>query len=111
MTTPDIKPGLSREEWDERCARYAEDAFYTPPEEFLFHHYDDNLVLVARCPMIGIERYVVNGKQGGFYGIYDTRDITYYIKSGTWVVVDDPDYFKQQEIAELEARLAELKKS
>ena len=108
---PDVKPGLTREEWEERCEHYADDAFYTPPEKFLFRHYDEPEAqrLICWRPMVGIEKYSVEGLNGGFYGLYDTRDVSYYIKSGTWIVIDDEGYFKRCEIARLERELAELK--
>lgn len=108
---PDIKPGMTREEWEKNCEYYAEDAFYTPPDKFLFRHYDEpeSQRLVCWRPMVGIEKYQVSGVHGGFYGLYETRDVSYYIKSGTWIVIDDPEFFRQAEIAELEAKLAALK--
>lgn len=105
---------MTREEWHKRCeyGLNAEDAFYTPPEKFLFHHYDEpsDTLLICWRPMVGIEKYQVEGTKGGFYGVYDTRDVTYYLKSGTWVMVDSGTFFEDAEIAELERQLAEKKK-
>ena len=93
------------------CAHYSEFAFYTPPERFLFHHYDEpaDELLICHRPMIGMEKYVVEGTKGGFYGVYDTRDVTKYLKTGTWVEVESGDYFTKLDIAELEAQLAKKK--
>jgi hypothetical protein len=111
MKKSDIKEGLTREEWEKQCEHYSMDAFYTPPTQFLFHHYDEDTskVLVCHRPMIGIEKYVVEGKNGGYYGVYNTRDVSYYIKSGTWIIVEDPEYFIQHEIEQLERKLADLR--
>lgn len=97
---------LTREQWEERCATSIE-AFYTPPEQFLFHHYDDpsKATLICTRPMVGIERYRVDDAKGGFYGLYDTRDVTFYLKSGTWVQVEEGTFFIDLEIASLERQL------
>jgi hypothetical protein len=107
---PDVKPGLTRQEWEKNCEHYAEDAFYTPPERFLFRHYDEvDQKLVCWRPMVGMEKYTVNDINGGFYGVYDTRDVAYYIKSGTWVVIDEPGFFERADVERLERELAEKK--
>lgn len=118
MDKPKLKPDIrtdimTREEWERRCMISPGYAFATPPEKFLFHHYDEppDKLLVCNRPMIGIEKYIVSGMNGGHYGTYDTRDIMYYLKSGTWVEVESEEFFKQCEIQELERRLAELKNS
>jgi hypothetical protein len=109
---PDIREDLmTREEWEKNCELYADYAFATPPDKFLFYHYDEDPknVLVCHRPMVGIEKYVVEGIKGGFYGTYDTRDIMYYLKSGTWIEVESAEFFRQAEIASLERRLQQLK--
>lgn len=109
---PDIREDLmTKEEWEKRCEHYVDYAFATPPEKFLFHHYDepDTKLLVCHRPMVGIEKYMVEGVNGGHYGVYDTRDIMYYLKSGTWIEVESEEFFRQAEIQELERRLEKLK--
>jgi hypothetical protein len=109
---PDIRTDImSREEWEKNCEHYADYAFDTPPDKFLFHHYDEpaTTLLVAHRPMVGIEKYVVEGICGGFYGTYDTREIMYYLKSKTWIEVESEEFFRQAEIKELERKLEILK--
>ena len=110
---PDIRQDLlSDEEFENNCFHYADWAFYTPPEEFLFHHYDESPdnVLICHRPMIGIEKYVVNGLNGGFYGTYDTRDVTKYLKNGTWIEVPSKKYFAELKVKNLEYDLEKAKK-
>jgi hypothetical protein len=113
---PDIRQDLlTREQFDRN---YSDWAFYALPDQFLFHHYDEEKVLICSrleiasrvCIVAGIEKYVVEGKTGDFYGIYDTRDITWYIKSGTWVIVEEPNFLVNLEIAQLERKLVEKRK-
>jgi hypothetical protein len=110
---PDIRTDfMSDEEFDQNCANYAEYAFFTPPEQFLFHHYDEdpNKPLICHRPM-RMERYVVNGITGGFYGIYDTRDVSKFILNKTWIIVPSDKFFLTSEISELEANLKKRKNS
>ncbi|WP_424624480.1 hypothetical protein [Achromobacter marplatensis] len=102
---------LTDEEFDRNCMLYADWAFYTPPEQFLFHHYEEpaDELLICHRPMIGIEKYVVSGVNGGHYGVYDTRDVTKYLKTGTWVQVDNPAFFLSREVSDLERQLTEKK--
>lgn len=112
MAQPDVRADLlSDEQFDYNCRHYAEWAFYMPPDRFLFHHYDepaDKLLICAR-PMVGIEKYIVNDKNGGFYGLYDTRDVTKFLKTGTWIEVEDDAFFIRNDIASLKQRLEEKK--
>jgi hypothetical protein len=62
-------------------------------EHFLFYHYDKEVLIY-----------------GGFYGTYDTRVVTWYIKSGTWGIVEDKNFFVEAEIANLERQLEEKRK-
>lgn len=109
---PDIRQGLSLEQWERECMHYADAAFFTPPEKFLFHHYDEpsDKLLMCHRPMAGMEKYVVSGTQGGCYGIYETRDVTYYLKSGTWVEVPSEKYFAQAEVERLRSELADAER-
>lgn len=100
---------LTHEQWIQRCAFRSEDAFYTPPEQFLFHHYDESEVLICCRQGIGVEKYDITNQAGEYYGMFTTRTVTYYIKSGTWVMVEDPTYFLKREIAELEHKLQQKK--
>jgi hypothetical protein len=112
MTNPDIRTDLlSDEQFDYNCMHHTEWAFYVPPEKFMFHHYDETAdkPLIAERPMVGIERYVVNDFQGNFYGLYDTRAITRYIKTGTWVLLDSEELFLKRDVAQLEKQLTEKK--
>lgn len=105
---PDVRQDLlSDAEFERNCAHYADWAFYTPPEQFLFHHYDESPddMRVCHRPMIGMEKYVVNGVNGGNYGIYDTRDVTRYLKNGTWVEIDSERFFAEREVMDAKAKL------
>lgn len=106
---PDIRTDIiSDAEYEYNCAHY-EWAFYTPPERFMFHHYDEppENIMVCHRPMIGMERYCVEKLEGGFCGIYDTREVSKYIKTKTWIVIDDNGYFIKSDIAELKNKLSE----
>jgi hypothetical protein len=104
---------LTREQWIQRCAFNAEDAFYTPPEQFLFRHYDESSssdsLLICQRHGPGLERYDVINAIGEYFGVYDTRTVTYYIKSGTWVMKEDPTFFLCREITALEHQLQQKK--
>lgn len=110
MKHDDIKPGLSVEEWERRCMHYAEDAFYTPPDAFLFRHYDEKTVLKCERGVLGGnyfgDMYFVHGHDApGYYGAYTTRDVAYYLKSGTWVEVPSASYFADRKVQELRKAL------
>jgi len=109
---PDIRTDvLTDKQFEYNCAHYADWAFYTPPEQFLFHHYDEptDRLLICHRPMVGMEKYVVSGVDGGHYGVYDTRDVTKWLKNGTWIEVQDPTFFLKREVAGLEQQLDQKK--
>jgi len=109
---PDVRTDLvSDEEYERNCELYADWGLFTAPEKFLFHHYDErpDKVLVCRRPMLGLEKYVVEGINGGFYGIYDTRDVNKYLKTGTWIEIESTGFFERVEIEEMEHSLAQKK--
>lgn len=111
---PDIRTDLmTEEEFERNCLHYSDFAFFTPPERFLFHHYDEDPeeLLIAHRPMPMIEKYVVNDMAGGFYGTYDTRDVSKHLKMGTWVQVPDEGFFIKADISRLERELEEKRAS
>lgn len=111
MKNEDIKPGMSREDWELQCMHYFDCAFYIPPDAFIFRHYDEKEELKCERGMIGGnytgDLYFVHGMKGGYYGAYATRDVTFYLKSGTWVELPSAEYFAAREVAELRASLIE----
>lgn len=107
---PDVRQDLiNDEQFDYNCAHYADWAFYTPPEQFLFHHYDEpaDKQLICYRPMAGLEKYVVEGVDGGFYGVYDTRTVIKYLKTGTWVELPSELFFAEAELIQARKALAE----
>ena len=114
MKNPDIRTDvISDIEYNKNCEKYADWAFFTPPEEFLFYHYDElpqlpeNILYCSR-PMIGMEKYTVSGVNGN-YGVYDTRDVVKFIQTKTWIIIDSKDIFIKRDIRELENKLKEKK--
>lgn len=111
MSRTDIRTDvLTEEQFLHNCAHYPDFAFFTPPEQFLFHHYDEpaDKPLICHRPMVGIEKYVVEGP-AGFMGVYDTRTVTLYLKTETWIMLPSETYFKDLKIKDLERQLAELR--
>jgi hypothetical protein len=54
----------------------------------------------------GIEKYEAHFADGsGYCGVYDTRTVRWYIKSGTWVILESDEYFLNHDIAELQDKL------
>lgn len=100
---------LTREEFDRNCMHYADWALYTPPEQFLFHYYSDSPESPLWChrPMVGMEKYVVNDMAGRFYGVYDTRDITFYLKTKTWIELPSEIFFAENDFAKAKRALKE----
>jgi hypothetical protein len=100
---------MSHAEFERRCEHYSDYAFYTPPERFMFQYYDDpHTTYIAERPMVGMERYVVvQVGAGGYCGVYNTRDISRFIKMETWKIIDDEEYFVKRDIRILEEQLAE----
>lgn len=105
---------MTRQEFEQNCAHYADFAFYTPPDQFLFRHYDENKVLMCSRGVIGNnfagDLYFVSGHQTTYreyYGAYQTRDVTYYLKSGTWIEVPSAEFFAEAKVAEIRRSLAE----
>lgn len=110
--SPDINPKLSRAEWDRQCEHYFDCAYYCPPDAFLFHHYDESGLLKCERGIVGGnytgDTYFVHGHDTpGYYGAYNTRDIAYYLKSGTWVEVPSAVYFATRKVDEIRAALAD----
>ncbi|USV40973.1 hypothetical protein [Xanthomonas phage BUDD] len=102
---------LTRAEFDRNCRHYAEWAYYTPPDRFIFHYWEDSVEEARICerPMLGMERYVVSGTKGGHYGIYDTRDVTFYLKTRTWIEIPSEKFFAEADVAEAQRKLDEAK--
>ena len=112
MTTDIRTDIMTDEQYQENCFQFASFAFAVPPDEFRFHHYDEpaNKLLICRRPMIGLERYQVDDEHGGFYGLYNTKDVMKYITTKTWIVVESKEFFANAEIERLQKRINEIKK-
>lgn len=106
---------MTREQFDQNCMNYSDFALYTPPDRFMFYHYEDpSTVFACERGVIGQnyagdKYFLTDVQKGGYYGVYETLDITYYIKSETWIVVDDNDYFDLRDIRNLEKKIETLK--
>jgi hypothetical protein len=90
---------------------YADWAFFTPRDSFMFYYYEDgpnSTIFVCNRPMLGMEKYFVqSAKTGQHAGIYDTKDITKYLLTKTWIMVDDARFFIKQESAMLDQQLTD----
>lgn len=101
---------MSEAEYERRCAHYANYAFATPPDRFLFHYYQDDPTegLMAASRPMPMEKYVVQRvSDGGYCGTYSTRNIMRFIAMGTWIKVDSKVFFARQALEDARRVVAE----
>lgn len=91
MNQPDIRTDiLSDEEYAYNCMHYTDWAFFSPPEKFLFHHYDEDKILI--CFTIPNDKFCVVDIMGNFYGEYRTKTVSKYLKTWTWILVESEKF-------------------
>lgn len=108
MDKPDIRTDiLTEEEFTYNCMHYSEWAFFTPPDKFLFYHYDtDKLLICFRYN----DKFSVVDMMGNFYGQYKIKTVSMYLKTCTWILVESEKFWDTIDFSKRKDIISDLTK-
>ncbi len=100
MVQPDIRTDIiTEEEYAYNCMHYSEWAFFNPPDKFLFYQYDVTDKILICCYKYNDMFFVVD-INGNFYGDYKSKNVSKYIKTKTWIIVESENFWDASTLPE-----------